>query len=108
MQHAMQGHLLGDKLFWAPLDAQCKKVLDIGTGTGIWAIDFADMFPAAEVTGTDISSIQPTWVPPNCSFEIDDAESDWTWKPNTFDYIHNRNFICCIRNWPKLIQQSFK
>lgn len=27
--------------------------------------DFADEFPEAEVTGTDISPIQPGWIPPN-------------------------------------------
>lgn len=27
--------------------------------------DFADAYPNCEVTGTDISPIQPTWVPPN-------------------------------------------
>lgn len=27
--------------------------------------DFADEFPEAEVIGTDISPIQPTWIPPN-------------------------------------------
>lgn len=27
--------------------------------------DFADDIPEAEVIGTDISPIQPTWIPPN-------------------------------------------
>ena len=27
--------------------------------------DFADEYPNTEVIGTDISPIQPTWVPPN-------------------------------------------
>jgi hypothetical protein len=27
--------------------------------------DFADEYPNAEVIGTDISPIQPSWVPPN-------------------------------------------
>lgn len=27
--------------------------------------DFADMHPDAEVIGTDVSPIQPSWVPPN-------------------------------------------
>lgn len=27
--------------------------------------DFADEYPEAEVIGTDISPIQPSWVPPN-------------------------------------------
>ncbi|ETN43406.1 uncharacterized protein HMPREF1541_02565 [Cyphellophora europaea CBS 101466] len=100
-------HLIGDRLFWAPLRSDVQKVLDLGTGTGIWAIDFADTFPSAEVIGTDLSAIQPNWLPPNLRFEIDDAEADWTWEPSAFDYIHNRNFVCAIRNWPKLVRQCF-
>ena len=104
----MMSHLLGDRLFWAPIGSEPQKVLDLGTGTGIWAIDFADMFPSADVVGTDLSPIQPEWLPPNLRFEIDDAESSWTWKPESFDYIHNRNFVCAIRDWPRLIQQTFE
>lgn len=33
--------LLGGKLHLAPLDNP-QKVLDVGTGTGIWAIDFSE------------------------------------------------------------------
>lgn len=66
-----------------------------------------DKFPSAEVIGTDLSPIQPSWVPPNCSFEIDDAESDWTFKENSFDYIHARNLLCTIRDWPRLIKQCY-
>lgn len=47
------------KLFLAPVK-EPSKVLDIGTGTGIWAMDFGDEFSEAEVIGTDISPIQPT------------------------------------------------
>jgi hypothetical protein len=42
-------------------DVECfETVLDIGTGTGAWAIDFADEYPKAEVIGTDLSPIQRT------------------------------------------------
>lgn len=47
-------------------------------------------------------------VPPNCSFEIDDAEQDWLFEPNSFDFIHNRNFVCAIRNWERLVGQAFR
>ncbi|KAF4467084.1 methyltransferase [Fusarium albosuccineum] len=57
--------VLEDKLFLAPLKSDIRKVLDVGTGTGIWAIDFADEFPSATVIGTDLSPIQPAWIPPN-------------------------------------------
>ncbi|KAL2151629.1 hypothetical protein VTH82DRAFT_6727 [Thermothelomyces myriococcoides] len=37
-----------------------KRVLDAGTGTGIWAIDFAEAHPETHVVGVDLSPIQPT------------------------------------------------
>lgn len=58
--------------------------------------------------GTDLSPIQPTWVPPNCKFEIDDAEREWTYALDSFDFIHIRNLLCSIRDWPKLIHQAFE
>lgn len=51
-------------LFRAPI-TEPHRILDIGIGTGIWAIDMADKFPMANVIGTDLSPIQPSWVPPN-------------------------------------------
>lgn len=45
-----QNIVLGGELFTAPLESP-RHVLDLGTGTGIWALDFGDCYPAAEVTG---------------------------------------------------------
>jgi ubiquinone/menaquinone biosynthesis C-methylase UbiE len=40
----LQAHLflltLDDKLYRAPIGEQIHNCLDVGTGTGIWAIDF--------------------------------------------------------------------
>lgn len=52
LQHTLFLLTFSDKLGMAP---PCDKgacaghVLDIGTGTGIWAIDFGDEHPEAEV-----------------------------------------------------------
>lgn len=52
LQHALFLRTFDDNLGFAPSNdpnADVKNVLDIGTGTGIWAIDFADEHPGAEV-----------------------------------------------------------
>ncbi|KAI5803378.1 S-adenosyl-L-methionine-dependent methyltransferase [Peziza echinospora] len=98
----------GGALYLAPLDKGIHKALDIGTGTGIWATDFADEFESAEVIGTDISPIQPRWVPPNVKFEVDDCEAQWTFPKNSFDFIHGRNLGGSISDWPKLFDQIYK
>ncbi|KIX06845.1 uncharacterized protein Z518_04821 [Rhinocladiella mackenziei CBS 650.93] len=107
MNHAKYTLLQGNKLFLAPLPLDPQRILDIGTGTGIFAIDVAEMFPSAIVTGTDISPMQPPWVPPNCSFEIDDAEADWVYPRGLFDYVHARDLYHSIRDWPRLIGQAY-
>ncbi|KAF8475829.1 S-adenosyl-L-methionine-dependent methyltransferase, partial [Kalaharituber pfeilii] len=101
--------LLGGKLYTAPLHAiELHRVLDVGTGTGIWAIDFADEFPQVEVIGPDLSPIQPNWVPPNCKFEVDDLEGVWTYKDNYFDYIHMRSMSGSFRDWPLVLKQVYR
>lgn len=67
----------------------------------------ADKYPSADVIGVDIAAVQPQWVPPNCSFEIDDVERDWLYRLNHFDFIHAREFLLAIRDWDKLIKQSY-
>ncbi|KAF5551089.1 methyltransferase [Fusarium napiforme] len=83
-----------------------KRVLDVGTGTGIWAIDFADEHPSVEVIGTDLSPIQPSWVPPNVKFELEDATKDWSWPENHFDLVHVRFLMGAIVDWGTLFKEA--
>jgi methylase of polypeptide subunit release factors len=54
------GLILYGGLACAPIDTiPLHNVLDFATGTGIWAIEFADEYPGANVIGTDLSPIQP-------------------------------------------------
>ncbi|KAK3356515.1 S-adenosyl-L-methionine-dependent methyltransferase [Lasiosphaeria hispida] len=98
---------LGGKLHMAPLSKDIENVLDIGTGTGIWAIDFADQYPEATVTGTDITPVQAAFVPPNLKFEIEDCNTDWTFAPNHFDFVHLRWMIGSILDWYKLFARAY-
>lgn len=83
-------------------------ILDIGTGTGQWAIEMGDEFPDAEVQGTDLSPIQPSSVPENVHFFIDDAsDDDWVLPPNHFDYIHTRMLLGSFTDFRDIIRKSF-
>ena len=99
---------LNDKLYQAPVTENPTAILDLGTGTGIWAIDCADKHPETEIIGTDLSPIQPQWVPPNVKFEVDDAEQAWTFPDNHFDLIHTRILMGSLRDWDKFLAQAYK
>jgi SAM-dependent methyltransferase len=112
-QHQDIGHnlytkTLGGRLFLAPVGPTPSQVLDLGTGTGVWAIDVADAYPSAIVTGTDLSPIQPSWIPPNVRFEIDDMEAEWTFDEGRFDLIHVRGLHGSITDWPALYAQCLR
>lgn len=49
--------LLEDRLFLAPIRPEGLRILDLGTGTGTWVIEIADLFPSVEVVGNDLSPI---------------------------------------------------
>ncbi|KAG6172688.1 hypothetical protein E4U51_006977 [Claviceps purpurea] len=101
--------LLDDQLFLAPLEKdKMHRVLDVGTGFGIWAIEFADQFPNASVVGTDLSPCQPRWVPPNLEFVIDDATLEWTWDTNHFDFVHMRYIVGGIQDWGALFKEAYR
>ncbi|KUI63992.1 Phosphoethanolamine N-methyltransferase 1 [Cytospora mali] len=107
MKHACV-KMLCQKLHFAPIDeGTVQNILDIGTGTGIWAIEMGDRYPSANVLGIDLSPIQPDWVPSNVHFVVDDAESEWLYPENHFDYVHSRHTVMAIKDWPKLYRQAW-
>lgn len=55
--HALR-EILYNRLWICPLRSP-THVLDVGTGTGIWAMDVADSHPGTHVTGIDLSPVQP-------------------------------------------------
>lgn len=108
MQHKMWSITLDEKLHLAPIGPNPQNVLDIATGTGIWAIDFAEAYPSARVIGTDLSLVQPHYIPANLQFELADAEDAESWIfPQKFDYIHGRALASCFKDPLTIIRHIY-
>jgi ubiquinone/menaquinone biosynthesis C-methylase UbiE len=106
-QYALLSHLLENKPHLAPLTSP-RHVLDIGTGTGTWAIEMGDMYPNATIEATDLSPIQPTAVPGNVQFLIDDAEqADWAVPIDYYDFVHTRMMLGCFQDFKAIIAHAF-
>ncbi|KAH8691924.1 S-adenosyl-L-methionine-dependent methyltransferase [Talaromyces proteolyticus] len=102
--HALLYYALGD-LHNCPL-TNPQKVLDIGTGVGIWSTKFADKYKSAVVLGIDISYMQPQYVPPNLSYLIVDA---WEFvveekHKGQYDFIYIGQFAGAVRDWRSFLQ----
>ncbi|KAH8649020.1 S-adenosyl-L-methionine-dependent methyltransferase [Xylariales sp. PMI_506] len=107
LQHHLWGLLMDGELSWAPMKKPPSTVLDVGTGTGIWALDYAEKYPQSTVIGTDLSNIQPSYRFPNCSFVQSDVEDMWVWDKK-FDYIHLRMVFTCFNNHKEVVRTIFE
>ena len=106
-QYEVLKSLFSNRNYFARLENP-QHILDIGTGTGQWAIEMGDEFPDAEIQATDLSPIQPSSVPENVHFFIDDAsEEDWAVPSAYFDYIHTRVLLGSFTKFEDIIQRGF-
>jgi hypothetical protein len=58
----------------------------------------------------DLSPIQPSSVPPNVLFLVDDIEHDhgWDLKDLKFDFIHIRHTLHSIRDRRKMMERIYE
>ena len=67
----------------------------------------AEQFPRAQVIGTDLSPVQPTWVPINARMLLDDIdEPEWSHGPS-YDLVHLRDMKCAIRDMDEVLGQIY-
>ncbi|KAJ5105046.1 hypothetical protein NUU61_002393 [Penicillium alfredii] len=98
--------LMKCELFEAPV-THPQKILDLGTGTGIWGIDIAHSQKRMSLATISAPSNQPNWVAPSLEFIVEDFEDEWLYPPNNFDFIHARLLAGCVADWPKFIQKIY-
>ncbi|EOD51934.1 S-adenosyl-L-methionine-dependent methyltransferase [Neofusicoccum parvum] len=106
LQHTMWRMIHSGALHMSPVPDTVGSVLDVGCGTGVWTIQFAEEHPNAHVIGTDLSPVQPHFVPPNCEFLVDNAEREWAFT-RRFDFIHARMLCMGMHDWPRFFRQCW-
>ncbi|KAI1141890.1 S-adenosyl-L-methionine-dependent methyltransferase [Hypoxylon sp. FL0543] len=90
LQHEISVEVHSGELYLCPAKSP-RTVLDVGTGTGIWAVEFARRHPESEVLGIDINPVPaPPFIAPNCHFHVADIYDDWKYN-RPFDFIHVRS-----------------
>lgn len=56
--------------------------------------------------GIDLTPIQPSWVPANVEFVIDDCERDWLLKD--VDLAHFRFMALILKNMPTVLGHAYQ
>ncbi|KAI9509636.1 S-adenosyl-L-methionine-dependent methyltransferase [Russula earlei] len=114
--HRMIRFVFDDKNYVGPVETVLSpdrdtggerlRVLDMGTGGGLWAVDMADEFPHVDVTGVDLAPLQPRNVPSNCTFELCDLDCHCLPYPsNSYDVVHARNMHSGIHDYPQFLSE---
>ncbi|KAG8961354.1 hypothetical protein FRC03_005452 [Tulasnella sp. 419] len=91
----------------APSPGTVKRILDVGSGSGVWAVEMAECFPHVEILGIDLVPPVVKYIPPNCRFEIANfLEGDLVERWGTFDVVHCRNIGAGLRSGHKAFVQK--
>ncbi|KAJ9635540.1 hypothetical protein H2199_008543 [Coniosporium tulheliwenetii] len=107
LQHHIFKMILDGELTATKIPQDVQAVLDVGTGTGIWAIEMGEEYPGATIKGLDQAPIQPSWVPPNVQFEVDDVTKPWERRPNSLDFVHVRSMAGLIKDWSAFLADAY-
>ncbi|KAJ7229842.1 S-adenosyl-L-methionine-dependent methyltransferase [Mycena pura] len=94
------------KLGFAPVsEVRPKKILDIGCGSGAWAIQAAEQFPDAHILAVDMSPLPERTLPANMSFKVVDVSQGLPFEPE-FDIVHERLVFCHLLNVAEVIERA--
>ncbi|RUS17729.1 S-adenosyl-L-methionine-dependent methyltransferase [Endogone sp. FLAS-F59071] len=99
--------------FNAPVDDDLEegiKVLDVGCGTGAWALDMAADYPNSEIHATNIVDGFPDTALSNVHFQVADALQGLPFSDNTFDFVFQRfmNTSFTPENWAKAVKEMIR
>ncbi|KAF8187571.1 S-adenosyl-L-methionine-dependent methyltransferase, partial [Mycena galopus ATCC 62051] len=113
LQHNSLKKVFENRLCLAPIEfAPDDRVLDIGTGPGLWALNMAQSVgPAVHIRRVDITSrLFPASPPKNMAFQVESVTSlpsDWI---DTFRLVHLRLLMIALQTpeWPRALREIYR
>ncbi|KAJ3279552.1 hypothetical protein HK104_001375, partial [Borealophlyctis nickersoniae] len=106
LRYAYQGNFL------SPVDEALKSqgamVLDVGCGSGIWALEMGTDYPHATIHALDLAPVFPTSIKPtNVHFQIHDATTPLPFPDGTFDLVKMRFLVVGLKKeqWPAVVAE---
>ncbi|KAF7342963.1 S-adenosyl-L-methionine-dependent methyltransferase [Mycena venus] len=105
--HAAFTHYFGGELGPSPIASlRPRKILDLGCGSGAWAIQAALQFPEAQVVAVDISPLPKRQIPGNMTFAQLDLTKDWDLETQSFDVVHSRLVMSHVPNGEHVVRRA--
>ncbi|KAI1081868.1 hypothetical protein F5B20DRAFT_578648 [Whalleya microplaca] len=108
LQHQIWHLTLDGTLHKTSVPATLKSILDVGTSTGSWAVAMARAYPGAKVIATDFMLPDITNAPHNLTILQQDVNSEWPFKHDEFELVHDRMLMAGIHDWPDFLAKSRK
>jgi ubiquinone/menaquinone biosynthesis C-methylase UbiE len=118
-QHYMLRYALRGN-FAAPL-REPRSILDVGSGTGRWAMEMAQLYPAANVVGTDLVEPKSETATASLGYGLDRHPENYAFvqgnvleglpfADGSFDFVHVRLLLFAISadKWPALAREVLR
>ena len=104
--HAL--HLTLGNHYLAPLPPALRTIVDVGTGTGIWAGEIARLFPESLVVGLDVDAAPfGKAAPDNCLLRTGNILKGLPLPDAFANFTHQRLLVLAIPDslWPEVVRE---
>ncbi|KAJ7314407.1 S-adenosyl-L-methionine-dependent methyltransferase [Mycena albidolilacea] len=106
-QHEAFTQYFDGKLGIAPLDGlRPSKIIELGCGSGAWAIQAAVQFPDAQIVAVDRAPPPEGILPPTVTFQLADLTKDLKFDAETFDIVHARSVLIHVANAESVLRRA--
>jgi len=108
--HNVFNRVFDGRLIFPPINRP-RRILDLGHGTGSWALEVAEQHNGCEVIGIDINpTMQPQEMPANLYLQVDDLNRRFSFSAHHFDLVHSQMMASAIHanRWTQYMRDMLR